>query len=134
MQQAIHATDNDIVGPSRKQQKTETSDEQDSIPDEVYYNKKPDMWNLIKIVIPKIQAEWEDIAYSLQYDVTAVKAFKEDCHDCNKCCRKLFEDWLGSSHGVKPKTWSKLLERIKAVDSLDVASEDIEKKLKSLFK
>ena len=35
------------------------------------------MWSLIKIVIPKIQAEWEDVAYSMQYDVAAVKAFKK---------------------------------------------------------
>ena len=87
------------------------------------------MRNLIKIVIPKIQAEWEDVAYSLEYDVAAVKAFKKDGHDGKKCCRKLFEDWLDSSHGTTPKTWSKLLERIKEVDSLHTASENIVKEL-----
>ena len=129
-QQPGHLTDSNIAGPLQERQKTEASDKLD---EEMYYNEKPKMWDLIKIVIPKIQAEWEYVAYSLQYDVPDVKAFKKDCYDCNKCCQKLFEDWLDSSHGVMPKTWSKLLERIKAVDSLKAASEAIEKELKSMF-
>ena len=129
LQQPSHLTNEDVVGPSRKGQKTEASDK----PNEVYHNKKPDMWNLIKIVIPKIQADWEDVAYSMQYDVATVEAFKEHCHDGKKCCRKLFEDWLNSSHGTTPKTWSKLLERIKEVDSLHAASKNIVKELKSKF-
>ena len=134
LQRPIRASDNDVVGPSQKRQRIEASDNLDSIPDEIHFNKKPDMCDLITIVIPKIQAEWEEVAYFLRYDVATVKAIKEDCHDSNKCCRKLFEDWLSSSRGVTPKTWSKLLERIKAIDSLKAASEDIEKELKSLFK
>ena len=129
LQQPSHLTNEDIVGPSQKRQKTEASDKLDV----VYHNKKPDMWNLIKIVISKIQADWEDVAYSMEYDVATVKAFKEDGHDGKKCCRKLFEDWLDSSHGTTPKTWSKLLERIKEVDSLHTASENIVKELKSNF-
>ena len=130
LQQPSHLTNEDVVGPSRKGQKTEASDK----PNEVYHNEKPDMWNLIKIVIPKIQAEWEDVAYSMQYDVTTVKTFKKDYRDSSTCCKALLEDWLSSSHGITPKTWSKLLERIKDVDSLEAASEDIEKGLRSKFK
>ena len=135
LQQPSHLTNEDIAGPSRKQQKTEASDKLGSIPDEMYYNKKPDMWDLIKIVIPKIKAEWEYVAYSLRYNLDTVKALKRDYHVGTACCKELFEDWLSSSHvhGVTPKTWSKLLERIKAVDSLQAASEDIKKELKSLF-
>ena len=131
LQQPSRVIDNDTVG---QLQTTGASDKLDSIPDnrELYHKKKPDMWSLIKIVIPKIQAEWEDVAYSMQYDVAAVKAFRKDCDDCKRCCRKLFEDWLDSSHGVTPKTWSKLIERIKDVDSLK--AEDIEKELNSKFK
>ena len=121
LQQAIHLNDDDTVRPSPNCAEVE-----------MYYNKKPEMCDLITIVIPKIQAEWEDVAFSMRYDVAAVKAFKEDCHDCKKCCRKLFEDWLDSSRGVTPKTWSKLLGRIKAVNSLK--AEDIVKELNSMFK
>ena len=133
VQQSGRLSNEDIVGPSRKQQK-KASENLDSILDEIHFNKTPDMCDLIMIVIPKIQAEWEEVAYFLRYDVATVKAIKEDCRDSKKCCRKLFEDWLSSSRGVTPKTWSKLLERIKAIDSLEAASEDIEKKLISMFK
>ena len=91
------------------------------------------MWNLIKIVIPKIQLEWEDVAYSMQYDINTVKAIKEDCKNSERCCRKLFEDWLTTSHGVTPKTWLELLKRIKDVDSLKATVAVIEEDLKSVF-
>ena len=130
LQQPTLLTNDDFVG---QRQITGPNDNLDNIPDEIYYNKKPDMWNLIKIVIPKIQADWEEVAYSMGYDVAAVKTFKVDCHDGKKCCRKLFEDWLDSSHGTTPKTWSKLLERIKEVDSLHTASDNIEKQLTLKF-
>ena len=78
----------------------------------------PEMWDLIKIVIPKIQSEWEDVAYSMRYDITIVKTIKEDCQNSEKCCKKLFEDWLTTSHGATPKTRFELLNRIKEVDSL----------------
>ena len=91
------------------------------------------MWHLIKVVIPKIQSEWEDVAYSMQYDINFVKTIKEDCQNSEKCCKKLFEDWLTTSHGVMPKTWFVLLERIKEVDSLKATVAAIEVKLKSVF-
>ena len=134
LQQLSHLTDEEVVGPSQKRQKTEVSDKLGSSVADMYYNKKPKMWDLISIVIPKIQAKWRFVAYSMGYEETAVQGFEKDCSNCEECCVKLFEDWLSSPHGVTPKTWSKLLERIKAVDSLKAASEDIEEKLKSLFK
>ena len=134
LQQPGYLTDKDTAGPSQKQQKTEPSDKLSSTAAERYYNKKPDMCDLITIVIPKIQAKWEIVAYFLRYDVAAVDAFKKDGHDSHQCCIKVFEDWLMSSRGVRPKTWSKLLERIKAIASLKAASEEIETELQSLFK
>ena len=91
----------------------------------------PEMWDLIKIVIPKIQSEWEDIAYSMRYDINIVKTIKEDCQNSEKCCKKLFEDWLTTSHGATPKTWFELLNRIKEVDSLKATVAAIEEELKS---
>ena len=135
LQQPGYLTDKDTAGPSQKQQRTEPSDKLSSTVVETYCNKKPDMCDLITIVIPKIQAKWEIVAYFLRYDVAAVDAFKKDGHDSShQCCIKVFEDWLMSSRGVRPKTWSKLLERIKAIASLKAASEEIEKELQSLFK
>ena len=129
LQQPIHATSTDSVQP------TATNDSLDctmELPE--YYNKVPEMWNLIDIVIPRIQADWEDLAYAMQYGVHTVKTIAKDAGDSRKCCRRLLEDWITTSHGVAPKTWSTLLERIKKVDSLKRASEDIEEELTSVLK
>ena len=91
------------------------------------------MWKLIKVVIPKIQADWEDVAYSMNYDISIVRAIKGDFQTAEKRCKFLFEDWLSTSRGVTPKTWNKLLERIKDVDSLKQAAEAIEQELKIEF-
>ena len=101
--------------------------------DKVFNFVEPDMWSLIKIVIPKIQAEWEDFAYSMQYDISAVNTIKEDCTNSAKRCRKLFEDWLTTPHGITPKTWHTLLERIREVTALQSAAEAIEEELKAAF-
>ena len=94
---------------------------------------EPDMRKLIKIVIPKIQADWEDVAYFMDYDISIVKAIKEDFQTVEKRCKFLFENWLFTSRGVTPKTWNKLLERIKDVDSLKQVAEAIEQELKIEF-
>ena len=88
------------------------------------------MWNLIKIVIPKIKAEWRYVAYSMGYDVSTVAAIeKESIGNLDKCCEKLFEDWLTTNNGCTPKTWQKVIERIKAVDNLTAAAENISMEL-----
>ena len=61
------------------------------------------MWNLIDIVIPRIQADWEDLAYPMQYDVHTVKTIAKDAGDSRKCCRRLLEDWITMSNSVAPK-------------------------------
>ena len=71
------------------------------------------MWNLIKIVIPKIQAEWENVAYSMQYDISTVEAFKKDHRDSDICCKELLKDWLSSSRGVTPKHGQNFLKGLK---------------------
>ena len=94
---------------------------------------EPIMWDLIKIVIPMVSADWEDLAYSMQYKIATVKAIKKDCSDCQPCCRKLFEDWLSTDNGATPKTWSTLLQRIKDVDSLAATVDKIKKELSRKF-
>ena len=88
---------------------------------------KPDMWHIIDIAIPRIKAKWNYMAYSMGYGILAVNAFERDSRDSEQSCLNLFEDWLSTQNGVTPKTWRKLLDRIKAVDGLQTAAEDIEK-------
>ena len=90
---------------------------------------KPEMWHIISIVIPEIKAKWEYVAFSMQYSILAVDAFKKDSSDCGGSCFNLFKDWLSTSQGVTPKTWRTLLNRVKDVDDLQFVVKDIEQKI-----
>ena len=86
----------------------------------------PQMADLNNIVIPRVKAEWEDVAYALRYKIHDVKAIKKQHNEnLKKCCQQLFTDWLSTNHGVSPKTWSTLLNKIKEVDDLASAYKEI---------
>ena len=87
------------------------------------------MWELINIVIPKIKANWQDVAYCLRYKEYEVKAMERESHDLKEDCTKLFTNWLDTNHPPTPKTWQTLLEHLKRVDELTAAVEQIEKEL-----
>ena len=97
---------------------------------------EPDMFDLTKIVVPKIMNEWEYIAEAFRYDLATIKAIKEkETEDAKKCCREFFKDWLMTNNGANagPKVWSTLLDTLKEVDeiSADIV-EHITEKVKLL--
>ena len=72
------------------------------------------MHDLIRIVVPKVFNEWEDVAYALRYDVPTVRLIRNKYNrDAAKCCEELFEDWLTTTNGAAPKTWRTLLDALK---------------------
>ena len=87
------------------------------------------MWELTKIVIPKIKAHWEELAYSMRYTLGEVEAFKGDGKDLHDCCKRLLINWLMTGHGPEPKTYETLLIHIKKIEDLVSESEAIEKEL-----
>ena len=89
------------------------------------------MDDLKKIVIPEVKAHWEDLAYSMKFKISQVEAIERDrdLRGLDDRCTKLFVSWLTTDKGCKPKTWRKLLERIKEVNELYAAAEHIEKTL-----
>lgn len=88
------------------------------------------MHELNKTVIIKVSAEWEDVAYALEYKISTVKHIRNKHNgDPKKCCKELFEDWLTTSNGAKPKIWKTLLDKIKEIDTLDSAAKEITEKL-----
>ena len=89
------------------------------------------MGDIVMFVIPNVKASWKDIAYVLKYDIQVVKAIGHNHqNDVKECCQELFEDWLTTEHGVKPKTWSTLLTHLKKLEELAAGVETIEEKLK----
>jgi len=91
------------------------------------------MADINTIVIPRIKAEWEDVAFALRYKIPTVNAIKAQ-HNENpkKCCRQLFIEWLSTNHGVSPKTWSTLIDKLKEVEDLAAATKEIENELEKL--
>ena len=88
-----------------------------------------EMSQIVNIVIPQVQSDWVDIAYSLKFKIEDVKVIKENHReDTKKCCRQLFEDWLRTDCGITPKTWSTLLHCLKNLH-LSKAADEIEKEL-----
>ena len=92
----------------------------------------PEMWDLIKIVIPKVKSSWVKLAYSMGYSVSDIRGFKEDGRNSDEQCCQLFEDWLTTGHGCAPKTWQTLLQRIKRVNDLTTAVGEIKEQLSDL--
>ena len=87
------------------------------------------MFELNKIVIPKIMAHWKYLAFAMRYKIVDVKAIEGDGKDLKERCEKLLTNWLETSHGATPKTYQTLLKYIKEVDDLVAASEEIEQEL-----
>lgn len=89
---------------------------------------------LNEIVVPKINAEWEDVAYALRYEISAVESIRtKHNHDPKKCCKELFKDWLITSNGAGPKQWSTLISTLKKVGELAAAREQIIKELVEMY-
>ena len=93
---------------------------------------RPEIWDIIKIVFPKIKAQWKFVAFSMKYDILEVNGFENDSSNSNESCLELFKNWLQTDRGITPKTWCKLIERIKDVEGLKQAAESIEEELKKL--
>ena len=87
------------------------------------------MFELTEIVAPKIMAEWESLAFCMRYTPADVAAFSKDAKNSRECCRNLFNNWVTTDHGPKPKTYQTLLKHIKKINNLKAASEAIEKDL-----
>ena len=86
----------------------------------------PTMRDIIKIVIPKIKAEWRSVGYCLGFEYYIINGIERDNADIRARCEKLIETWLNTSHGCDPKVWKTLINRIKEVEDLIAVTEKIE--------
>ena len=87
------------------------------------------MYELIKIVIPKVKAHWQNLSYAMKYDIGEVDVFDKDGRDLEGGCKFFFTNWITTGHGPTPKTYDTLLKYIKKVNELTAAHEEIEKEL-----
>ena len=95
---------------------------------------EPHMDILNMIVVPKINSEWEDVAYALRYEIETVKSIQSNCNSNTiKCCKELFKNWLITNNGTGPRVWSTLLDAFKKVGELVSAREEIIKELVKIY-
>ena len=87
------------------------------------------MFELTEIVVPKIKAEWESLAYCMRYTPEEVNGFRKDSQDCGERCKNLFTNWISTGHDPKPKTYQTLLKHIKKIDKLTAAYETVAEEL-----
>ena len=92
------------------------------------------MCDLNKIVVPKISAHWEDVAYALRYEIPSVKLIQtKHSNNPKKCCQELLKDWLMTNNGATPKSWSTLLDTFKDVEELAAARKSIIEELVEMY-
>ena len=92
------------------------------------------MADLNMIVVPKISADWEDVAYALRYEIPAVRLINSKHNgDPKKCCKELLTNWLTTDNGVGPRIWSTLLDKLKEVQELAAAREKIREELIEMY-
>ena len=88
------------------------------------------MRDLNHFVIPHIAAKWEDVAYALHYDTPVIDIIKKNhIGDVTGCCKELFEKWLGTRNGKKPKIWKTLITTLEEIDELTSVTQRIIDKL-----
>ena len=91
------------------------------------------MKHLINIVVPRVAAYWNDVAFNLDFNISTVQIIsRKFLNDPVSCCKELFEQWLNSSEGTQPKIWSTLLTSLKQMKHLRAATEEIERELKCI--
>ena len=80
---------------------------------------------LLKELLSKVSADWEDIGLALDLKQGQLRAIKSDHHESNKCFREMLKLWLNQVE--PPPTWSAIIE---AIDTLQYKSlaEELRKK------
>jgi len=88
------------------------------------------MFTLIKVVVPRIAPHWEKVAYFLKLELPRIEIIRQQHpNDPERSCLKMFEHWLNTDEGVKPKTWNGLLQTLKEIKQLKAVTEQIEQEL-----
>ena len=97
-----------------------------------YTLAEPEVRDLIIMVIPLLEAEWDTVGYLLRYDTAKINSVKASNQSVpRRCCQELLIHWLDTDHGgdIINNTWSAFLNAIAADRNFTKATEDILKEL-----
>ena len=74
-------------------------------------------------VIEGVAAEWEQLAYTLQFSPAVVRAVQRDTNqDCAAACEEVLYRWVCGAEGtLQPVSWVTLIECLRDCDFVELA-------------
>ena len=88
------------------------------------------MKQLLTSVVPRIAAEWDEVAHYLEFSIPTINFIRRQYRgDLKECCCHLLKEWISTDEGVTPKNWATLLSVLKQIKELTSACSEIEKDL-----
>ena len=93
----------------------------DSGPRQPEVTSPPKFSDLLKELLSKVSADWEDIGLTLELKEGQLSAIRSDHRESNKCFREMLKLWLKQ---VKPPpTWCAIIEAIRILQYESLAEE-----------
>ena len=94
----------------------------------------PEVYQLMKLkskdgrtvkVIEGVAAEWEQLAYTLQFPPAVVRTVRRDTtQDCTAACAEVLYRWVGGAEGTRqPVSWATLIECLRDCDFNELAKD-----------
>jgi len=76
-------------------------------------------------VIEGVAAEWEQLAYTLQFSPAVVRAVRRDTNqDCAAACEEVLYRWVSGTEGtLQPVSWVTLIECLRNCDFIGLAKD-----------
>ena len=97
----------------------------DSGPRQPEVTSPPKFSDLLKELLSKVSADWEDIGLTLDLEQGQLSAIRSDHRESNKCFREMLKLWLKQ---IEPlPTWSSIIDAIRILQ-YDSLAEVLRKK------
>ena len=75
--------------------------------------------DLLKELLNKVSADWEDIGLALDLEQGQLSAIRSDHRESNKCFREMLKLWLKQIE--PPPTWSAIIDAIRILQHESLA-------------
>ena len=95
---------------------------------------RPEVYQLMKLkgkeggtvkVIEGVAAEWERLAYTLQFSPAVVRTVRRDTtQDCTAACEEVLYRWVSGTEGTRqPVSWATLIKCLMDCDFSELAND-----------
>ena len=91
----------------------------DGVPRQPEVTSPPKFSALLRELLSKVSADWEDIGLALDLEQGQLSAIRSDHRKSNKCFREMLKLWLNQVE--PPPTWSAIIEAIRILQHKSLA-------------